>query len=416
MAPFLCDSDVGIIQVFEKGEAYFPILGDILLHRSEKEWVLHRIVEDQNSIKRMKGDRTNYYDGESWHGSWGRLIGIRRRSKTYLWSEDTLLGQRFVAKLSAYKNAHYPKLIRWAAFAAIATISFLQRAFVLPKYRYGGPVGESMSQKEWALQHLRYKVLLFELDELFVTNNIKALLCKGLAIAYRYFDEPLDRRFSDLDLFFEPKDFEEIRRLLLSIGFIEFKEKRWEGTKHKSVFHRSELTVEIHSRFSPTMPVTRDHFRHGRSTEVERFSAIFEPSAEDHFLYLCVHAAQQHLFDEPRWLEDLELLLRREKDMDWSSIAIAAKKGMAVKSVRIVLSLIKRDSVIVDPRQMPIPREFRRRTALNLFLPLISRRRIDYRRHRSPRWLYLMLKFQLRDSPWQAIRYSVSRFGSRLSP
>ncbi len=416
MSPCLRDGDIAIIDVFGPDTAYLPHQGDILLSRSGQEWVLHRVVRGPNGAA-LKGDRANYFDGEEVSESWGRLVGFRRASRIWYWGEDRLLFQRTLAGLSRNKRVQNFFLLRWLAFGMICLFGVLQRFFVLPSFRVHHLWKQVHPSREQAIHHLSYRTTLMEVDTLFAEKRIPIIVAKGLALAHRYYENSLMRSFSDLDLYVEPKNFKEAERSILEMGFSKFVESKWEGTAHKLIFHRREITIELHSAFSPTSPVRSHHFIASRKTKIPDCGYVRELSAEDHLLYLSTHAAQQHLFDDMQWLQDIFLLLRKEEDLDWRYIWKEAKRWQVRRSLALVFHILVRDYGVIDAKSVQkLPRKLLRKSPfIRLLLIYLSPRRLKFRMHRKPRFIYLMIKFLLRDSLIQAGMYGWSRFTQRGS-
>ena len=267
------------------------------------------------------------------------------------------------------------------------------------------------ARKNRIVRELCFLSALKRLDELFAGKKIEAIVLKGPALAYRYYEDPLHRAYSDIDILVGPNDWMMAQELLVRGGGKAELEGSWKGTKFRRVIQFDLCTIELHCRLlvDRPPPEASDPSKRTRPVKIPGIFWLRELGAETNFVYLCGHGVFQHLFDELHWLIDLDLIVRNEESsLDWGEIIILSKKMRMQKSLVTALSILRKHF------ETPIPdldlRSLRGNIFHKRFMPAyLTPERILEHKHLSPRMFCLFLKAMLRDSPLESLRYGLGR-------
>jgi hypothetical protein len=182
-----------------------------------------------------------------------------------------------------------------------------------------------------------YALALTDITSLFEKNGIRALVLKGLALAYQYYPDPALRHLSDIDLLLEQKDILRGLHLLSDAGF----STRFPDGTLKRV--PSELAADSPPRNGICVHVELHHydpggrFAKGNSPdpEFEDFTAphqaltinnniVYTPAPMEMLHYLSRHLTK-HLFiansNNPiriKWIADIISLVEyHAEEFDW---------------------------------------------------------------------------------------------------
>ena len=179
------------------------------------------------------------------------------------------------------------------------------------------------------------------INGLFEEAGIRALVLKGLALAYRYYPDPALRPVSDLDLLLKSEDMLHARQLLINAGFESA--TAWQAgagkiPKELNLDAPPLAGIRSHVELHHYDPDGRSSIDHGRDDEFKGFEqtpeaffiegqAIYAPAPGDTLRYLSRHLAR-HLFSgkderplQLKWTADIVSLVEQDADrLDWEEL------------------------------------------------------------------------------------------------
>ncbi len=211
-----------------------------------------------------------------------------------------------------------------------------------------------------AWRGLQLTGVLVELVELFAARGIAALPYKGPVLAAGAYGGVERRQFGDLDLLLDRRDVPRAKELLLGRGYRPqyqldaAQERAYLASRYAYSFGKEEgrLWVELHWRVLPRhfrLDVTFDELWDRAGTEILAGREVQALSLEDHFIFLCLHAAKHH-WELLLWLCDVaELLDRRRDEMDWPEVLRRAGRWGAERRVLVTLILARQVLAIEIP-------------------------------------------------------------------
>lgn len=174
-----------------------------------------------------------------------------------------------------------------------------------------------LEQKEFFPAHLyvvqRRSLFARELMELtahFSQVGIQPIILKGPVLADRFYPQPADRPFSDLDFLFDPKDRERVGKVLEK-DFVRMPQKRFAANEHKEDWQKKtnpDVKVEAHYGLGEKFPGGFE------KVEWQGYSVL---APHDEFLFLLWHGFVQHRMQKLMWFLDLFYISR---NIDYAEI------------------------------------------------------------------------------------------------
>ena len=198
------------------------------------------------------------------------------------------------------------------------------------------PAGIRESTERWLiirdLWHSHIERTLHDVLQVLGTAGIRAVSLKGPLLGERLYPHPRTRPSADLDVLVARSDLDKASGALVAIGYRpanDSQERFLREYHYHTILSRScPPVVELHfclsDGFGVSIPAEELLFRaRGYQTLQGAIANVLSP--EDELLYLSIHAAG-HRFVRLSWLCDLQLLLRRHPDLDWSLVISRARK------------------------------------------------------------------------------------------
>ena len=187
-------------------------------------------------------------------------------------------------------------------------------------------------------QHI--KIISKVLEE-FNKNNIPVIVLKGLVVRYLY-PQPDLRTMSDADFLVHSDDLDKSKELLLSLGYVEYKQDHEHGAH--VIFIKGSTVIEVHWKL-----INEDYYNGDTSFENSLWENTIKVKVEetetlslgleDLALHLCIHMAV-HLACNGfgiRQLCDLVLLVEKlGKDIDWNIFLRKAEEANVKKFSRAI--------------------------------------------------------------------------------
>ncbi len=155
---------------------------------------------------------------------------------------------------------------------------------------------------------------LEEVFESFEKNGIEYMPLKG-SVLKSFYPKPEMRQMGDADILIKPQQYDEIKPIMLELGF----EEKIESDHELNWIKKGVLFLELHKRLIPSYnkdyyAYFGDGWRLAQKTETSRF----DMSDEDNLIYMFTHYAK-HYRDGGigiRHLVDFYVFLNAKKDMD----------------------------------------------------------------------------------------------------
>ncbi|HMU32802.1 MAG TPA: nucleotidyltransferase family protein [Pyrinomonadaceae bacterium] len=203
--------------------------------------------------------------------------------------------------------------------------------------------------------HLRHNLLqtreLLEMVKFFGANGITVLPFKGPMLAIEAYGDPSYRKFNDLDVLVQPKQFHKAVALLTEKGWepltsVSWLTKRnWSISRKKDIYFVSperNVNLELHWKLSGS------HF--GLPKEIntlwERLGSIVLAGTPvrtlgitDLLIYLCLHGSR-HSWERFGWICDVHELILSKECIDWDQLFIASRRAGTENVVAFGLRLI----------------------------------------------------------------------------
>lgn len=273
-------------------------------------------------------------------------------------AEDQLLIFCAHTQLNNESKDHIIELINynfeWDSFVKKATYHKLKPLIYLNLKDYKTLVPNDIFNdlnlffSENAKKNLFFLMELKKILEIFEEHEIPVIPYKGPTLAYFAYGDLSLRQFSDLDFLVYPKDVEQAKNLLYSMGYEselklnKMQEKKFISSQQELKFFNKQnnMTVDLHWKLS-LLHATKTDYLIQNTTTVELFNkSIRTLRSEEMFLVICIHNSS-HRWSTLSLLCDLSEFISRNETLDWSKINSLAKKMGLTRIVNINLLLIK---------------------------------------------------------------------------
>jgi hypothetical protein len=160
---------------------------------------------------------------------------------------------------------------------------------------------------------------------------VHAVCLKGPLLGERLYPAPLTRPSADLDVLVARADLDKATNALAAIGYRPAKDSQERFLRkyhYHTILSRScPPVIELHFSLSDGFGVIIPAEEFLSRASVYRTSqgvAAHVLAPEDELLYLSIHAAG-HRFVRLSWLCDIQLLLRKYPDLDWTTVTTRAR-------------------------------------------------------------------------------------------
>lgn len=198
--------------------------------------------------------------------------------------------------------------------------------------------GRAALRHEAAAQHLAHLALLRRVRSALDPLSIPWAVLKGLALAFRLYDDPTRRSCGDCDVLVRPDDEERAAEALRGAGFSP-------TPHHRELLCGTEGQVDLHTAFVNAERITsRGRVMTEAPAWHERTRRVGAPPDDlpalgdaDLTRYLTLHFVHHHGCVGAKWIVDLDLLLRGRGDLEQIVRASGRTGGTVVSLVRILM-------------------------------------------------------------------------------
>ena len=251
-------------------------------------------------------------------------------------------------------------------------------------------------------QRQRNMLLCHEWEQIRSEAGLDCLALKGMALLGDVYEDFGQRQMSDIDILIREGDLESWRRYLEGLGYQLVRTRRWQANAFKWDFSRmskqGEVVVELHTKlFYREKQINWWQYADLENNRLRPEACL---------AHLIGHLGYQHSFLKLNWLLDIHLFLKkhyREIDTD---VFFGLLDQLPIKrSAQAVTYLLSRyfghTSYVYGQGVLPWHLLF---TEDFLLAP------------KKSFWRYQMVKFFIKDSLPQAMRYNILWMWSRLRP
>jgi len=173
-----------------------------------------------------------------------------------------------------------------------------------------------------ATQHITVEQVLKTFEE----NHIACMPLKGYLIKYLY-PQPDMRMMSDVDILFRHEQTEQVKKLLLGLGFT----VEHEGGNHDVYYKKPFMNIEMHRRLIAENSPYSDYLKQvwGRARLKTDGQYIYELSQEDFFIFIMMHLTKHYAKAGTgiRSIMDIWVYNNRYRsEMDWNYIQAELEK------------------------------------------------------------------------------------------
>ena len=162
--------------------------------------------------------------------------------------------------------------------------------------------------------------------------RVQAVCLKGPVLGERLYPDPRMRPSADLDVLVARDDLDRATNALRTIGYSPAKDSQERFLRryhYHTILSRScppviELHFSLSDGFGVVLPA-EEFLSRACVYQTKQGVAANVLAAEDELLFLSIHAAG-HRFVRLSWLCDIQLLLRRYPDLDWTTVIARARR------------------------------------------------------------------------------------------
>jgi len=185
-------------------------------------------------------------------------------------------------------------------------------------------------QRGIALENMKLTAELIHITKELDSNKLPYLSIKGPALSQTLYQDITTRQICDLDILVDEKELKAVADILLDQGYqtvLPYKLLENDGFRALDndftfLHHHKKIMIELHWKLFPSrhhMPLDFKRLYQERAHVTLQKHPIKVLSNEDNLLYLSLHASK-HLFEQLKWLCDIDRLIRDNKEMDFFAL------------------------------------------------------------------------------------------------
>ena len=249
----------------------------------------------------------------------------------------------------AYHHAVIPQLYRASK----------QYISVLPKEKQNFI---ATANREIALENMKLSAELIMIIKVLEENRLDYISIKGPTLSQQLYQDITIRQICDLDILVNEKDLLKIAKLLQTLGYAPNLPLSLLGNRgfiardndFTFLHPTKKIMIELHWKLFPDrhkMPLDfTTLYQHATQINIQDKS-IKVLSNEHNLLYLSLHASK-HVFEQLKWVCDLDKLIRNTPDLDIYKVCINAQERNVLEP--FILALL----VAHNLYDTPLPRSF----------------------------------------------------------
>ena len=203
--------------------------------------------------------------------------------------------------------------------------------------------------------HLRANMFLtgklLELLELLRAENIEAVPFKGPMLALQAYENAALRKYGDLDVLVQPRDFKKAIDIIKENGYepltsVSWLEKtNWYVSRKKDIYFANpdrSVIIELHWKLSGShfgLPKEMNDLWNRLENVELAGTPIPTLSFYDLLIYLCLHGSR-HSWERFQWICDIREVIGSKDDIDWNYLFDEAKRFGCENVVSLSLRLL----------------------------------------------------------------------------
>jgi len=268
---------------------------------------------------------------------------------TFLYHDQLLLWatQKHVSAFTEVTNTAWQKCIEMAHYHAV--IPQLQHA--LKHNNISIPqtfmIQLESLQRNIALENMTLAAELINITKQFDKNKLPYLSIKGPALSQSLYQDVTTRQICDLDILVDEKDLIHVSNILIKQGYrteLPYALLKNDGflaldNDFTFLHHQKKIMIELHWKLFPSrhhMPLDFEMLYHDHTFVTLQKHDVKVLSNENNLLYLCLHASK-HLFEQLKWLCDIDRLIRDNPNLDFSALYTKAQTLQVQESLLLAL-------------------------------------------------------------------------------
>ncbi len=205
--------------------------------------------------------------------------------------------------------------------------------------------------KEIVFENMKLAAELIQLTRILDQNALPYITIKGPVLAQELYRDITKRQISDLDILVSEHDLLAIADILLERGFQSslplslLSNSGFIALDNDFTFlhHTKKIMVELHWKLFPArhkMPLEFGTLHHNARKIILQKHPLTTLSPENNLLYLSLHAAK-HLFEQLKWLCDIDRLVRNSTALDLERVLETADQIEVSDALLLALLMSK---------------------------------------------------------------------------
>ena len=205
--------------------------------------------------------------------------------------------------------------------------------------------------EEIIFENIKLGAELIQLTRILEKNALPYISIKGPALAQELYQDVTKRQISDLDILVSEHDLLAIANILLERGFQSslplslLSNSGFIALDNDFTFlhHTKKIMVELHWKLFPVrhkMPLEFETLHQNARAVILQKHPVTILSPEDNLLYLSLHATK-HLFEQLKWLCDIDRLVRNSTALDLERVLETADKIEVSDALLLALLMSK---------------------------------------------------------------------------
>lgn len=247
---------------------------------------------------------------------------------------------------------------------------------------------------------------LFKLLNLFKKHGINVIPYKGPILAICAYNNLALRQFDDLDIFVNQNDVLNVKKILISNGFIPqfefkgYKERKFLNTQREYKFRASNINInlEVQWKFIGVSFSLSDDLGLEVVETIEIYNKkIATISSENLLLILCIHASG-HYWERLAWICDISELIQ-SNEMDWGYVFEKSDK-LGINRLVMINLLLAKDILDLD---LPdnVLKQLKSKRIKNLTFKVIKR---IFMKDTDNIFMMAYIRFNIREKRSQGIK------------
>jgi len=190
-----------------------------------------------------------------------------------------------------------------------------------------------------------YRSICRKVLSILAANEIPTILLRGAALADTVYAAPALRHSHDIDILSEPRNWDSIVTLLVSLGFVLRQTETSIDCPKVVLEHRTRLPLVLHRNLfeiSFYNPDLSDVWSRSQTCVIADVAArVLSPT--DALLHLCGHASYSPSRESFRWISDAWFVIDKHRDLKWDLLLDCAHRNHLTLPLSVALGYLSKD-------------------------------------------------------------------------